>query len=79
MAINFFLRRILKKLVLRIVSHDDKCFKYAITVALNHEQINRHVESISNIKTFIDQLDRKEINFPSNKKDWDEFEKIIKQ
>ena len=67
MAINFFLRRILKKLVLHIVSHDDKCFKYAITVALNHEQTKRHVERISNIKPFVDQFDRKEIIFNQKK------------
>ena len=49
-------------------SNDDKCSQYAITVALNHEQIKSHPERISNIKLFIDQYDWKEINFPSNKK-----------
>ena len=34
---------------------DDKCFQYAVTVALNHEQIKGHPERISKIKPFIDQ------------------------
>ena len=38
---------------------DDKCFQYAITVALNREQIKSHAERISNIKPFIDQYDWK--------------------
>ena len=58
---------------------DDRCFQYATTIALNHEQIKSHPEIISNIKPFIDQYDWKEICFLSNKKDWNEFEKIIKQ
>ena len=56
-------------------NNDDKCFQYAITVALNNEQIKSHPKRISNIKPFIDQYNWKEINFPSNKKDWNEFEK----
>ena len=47
-------------------NNDDKCFQYAITVALNHEQIKSDPERISNI---IDRYDWKEINFPSNEKD----------
>ena len=44
---------------------DDRCFQYAVTVALNHEQIKDHPERISKIKPFIDQYDWKEIDFPS--------------
>ena len=39
--------------------NDDKCFQFTITVALIHEQIKNHTESISNIKPFIDQYDWK--------------------
>ena len=53
-------------------NNDDKCFQYPIPVALNHEQIKSHPERMSNI---IDRYDWKEINFPSNKKDWNDFEK----
>ena len=33
----------------------DKYFQYSITVALNHQNIEKHPERISNIKPFIDQ------------------------
>ena len=33
---------------------DNKCFQYALTVALNHEKIKDHPERISKIKPFID-------------------------
>ena len=55
-------------------TNDDKCFQYALTVALNHEQIKSHPERISNIKLFIDQYNWKEINFPSHDKDWKKCE-----
>ena len=48
---------------------DDKCFQYALTVALNYEQIKSHPERISKIKLFIDQDNWKEIDFPSHRKD----------
>ena len=56
--------------------NDDKCIQYAISVALNHEQIDNHPEIISKIKPFISKYDWKEdINFPSLRKDWNTFEK----
>ena len=45
-----------------------------VTVALNHEQLKDHPERISKIKTFIDQYNWKEIDFPSHGKDWKTFE-----
>ena len=57
-----------KKVTINPKIKDDKCFQYAITVALFHEQIKSHTERISNIKPFIDQNDSKETNFLSNKK-----------
>ena len=56
-------------------NNDDKCFQYALAVALNYEQIKSHPGRIQNIKPFIDQYNWKEINFLSNKKDWNEFGK----
>ena len=53
---------------------DDKRFQYAVTVALNHEQIKDHPERISKIKPFIDQYNWKEIDFPSHGKDWKKIE-----
>ena len=40
----------------------------------SHEQIKSHPERISKIKPFIDQYNWKEINFPSHKEDWKNFE-----
>ena len=49
-------------------NNDDKCFQYAITAALNYEQIKSHPERIPKIKPFIEHNDWKEIDFPSFKK-----------
>ena len=57
---------------------DYKCFQYAVTVALNHEQIKDHPERISKIKPFINRYDGKEIDFPSQGKDWRKFESYNK-
>ena len=42
---------------------DYRCFQYAVTVALNHEQTKDHPERTSKIKPFIDKCDWKE-RFP---------------
>ena len=55
-------------------SNHDKCFQYALSVVLNHEQIKKVPQRISKIKPFIDQYNWKEISFPSHKKDWKKFE-----
>ena len=57
---------------------DDKCFQYALTVALNHEKIKDHPERISKIKLFIDHYNWNEIDFPSTGKDWKKFDSNIK-
>ena len=56
-------------------NNDEKCFQYALTASLNHQEIINHPGRISNIKEFINKYNCKEINFPSSKKDWHEFEK----
>ena len=48
---------------------DNKCFKYARTVALNHEEIEKHDERITKIKPFINKYKWEGINFPSEKDD----------
>ena len=63
-----------KKATMNPKKKDDKCFKYALTVALNYEQIKDHPERISKIKPFIDKYNWKEIDFPSHNKDWKKFE-----
>ena len=54
---------------------DGKCFQYALSVALNYEQIKKNPQIMSNIKPFIDQYNWKEIDFPLHqKKHWRTFE-----
>ena len=62
-----------KKATINAKNNDDKCFQYAITAALNYEQIKSHVERISNIKPFINQYNWKEIDFLSYQKGWKKF------
>ena len=54
---------------------DVYCFMYAITVALNHNKIDNHPERILNIIPHIPKYNRNRINFPSQRKDWELFEK----
>ena len=63
-----------KKATINTKNNGDNCFKYTLTVALNHKQIKNHPERISNLKPFIDQYNWKGINFPSQKEDWKKFE-----
>ena len=55
-------------------NNDDKCFQYAVTLALNLDNINKHPQRISKIKPFIDQYNWKDIDFPAKSKDWRKLE-----
>ena len=59
-----------KNATINLKNNDDRCFQYALTVALNHEQIKKNPQKISRIKPFIDQYNWKEIDFPSHRQDW---------
>ena len=50
-------------------NEDDECFKYALTVALNHQNIGKNPQRISKIKPFTDQYKWKGIYFSSHSKD----------
>ena len=52
---------------------NNNCFQYAITAALNFQNINNHVERISKLKPFIGNYNWKDIEFPSHSKDWRKF------
>ena len=52
--------------------NDNRCFQYAITVALNHQNIGKYLERISNIKHFINRDTLKGIDFPAHHKEDDE-------
>ena len=55
-------------------NNDYKCFQYAVTVALNHDKVNKHPRRVSKMKPFIDQYHWNDIDFPSTRKDWKKFE-----
>ena len=56
-------------------NEDDKCFQYAVTVALNYEEIKWNPKKVSNIKPFINKYNWKGINNPSKIDVWKTFEK----
>ena len=60
-------------------NNDDMCFTYVVTVALNHESIWKHLERISKIRHYIDQYDRKDINFVKDQKTRKSFMQTTKQ
>ena len=68
-----------KKATINPKNNDDNCFKYALTVALNHKQIKGHPERILKMKSFIDQYNWKEIDYLSHSKDWKKFEQNNKR
>ena len=63
-----------KKSTINPKNNDDKCFQYAITLALNLDKIKRDSQRISKIKPFINQYNWKDIDFPATSKDWRKFE-----
>ena len=63
-----------KKSTINLKNNDDKCFQYAVTLALNIDRIKKDPQRISKIKPFIDQYNWKDIEFPSTGKDWTKFE-----
>ena len=54
--------------------NDDNCFQYAITVALNHQNIVRDLQGISKNKPLINQHNWKRIEIPTEQKNWKKFE-----
>ena len=63
-----------KKSTINQKNNDNKCFQYAVTLALNLDKINDHPERISKLKLFIEEYNWKDIDFPSTSKDWKKFE-----
>ena len=63
-----------KKATINPKNNDNISFHYALTVALNHQNIEKNPQRISKIKPFIDQYHWKERDFPSHSKDWKKFE-----
>ena len=46
---------------------DGNVDKYDITLTLNQEEIEKHLETISKIKSITDKHNWKDINYPSRK------------
>ena len=63
-----------KKSTINPKNNDDKCFQYAVTLALNLDNIDNHTGRISKIKPFINKYNCKYIDFPSTSTDWKNFE-----
>ena len=63
-----------KKSTINPKNNDDKCFQYAVTLALNLDNIDNHPKRISKIKPFINQYNWKDIDFPPTNKDWRKLE-----
>ena len=58
-----------KKVTINPINKKDKCFQYAVTVALNHEEIGKNCEIITKIKSFINRYNWEGIKFLSEKDD----------
>ena len=59
-----------KKSTINPKNNDYKCFQHAV----NLDKINIHPERISKIKSFIEQQNWNDIDFPSTSTDWKKFE-----
>ena len=69
-----------KKATIDPKNNDNNCFQYALTVALNYQDIKSHPERVSNLKPFIDLYDWKGINLPpKQEKDWKNLNQITSQ
>ena len=63
-----------KKSTINPKNNDDKCFQYAVTLALNLDKIKKDPQRVSKIKPFIEKYNWEDIDFPSTSKDWKRFE-----
>ena len=55
-------------------NNDDKCFQYALTLALNLDKIKKDPQRVSKTKPYIEKYNWEDIDFPSTSKDWEKFE-----
>ena len=56
-----------------------KCFQYAITVALIYKEIENDSQTITKIILFMNKYNWEGTNYSSEKNDWKNFRKIVKQ
>ena len=63
-----------KKSIVNPKNNDNKCFQYAVTLALNLDRIKKNSQRVYKIKPFIEKYNWEDIDFPSTSKDWKKFE-----
>ena len=63
-----------KKSTINPKNNDDKCFQYAVTLALNLDKIKKDPQRVSKIKPLIEKYNWEIIDFPSTSNDWKKFE-----
>ena len=54
---------------------DDLCFAYSIVTSIHNNEIDQHPDKISKLKPFTNKYGWNGINFPTEQKDWDRFER----
>ena len=63
-----------KKCKINPQNNDNKCFQYAVTLSLYHQQMGKNSFRISKIKSFVNNLNWNNINFPPQQQDYGNFE-----
>ena len=63
-----------KKSTINPENNDDKCFQYAVTLALNLDKIKKDPQRVSKIKPFIEKYNWEDIDFPYTSKEWKKIE-----
>ena len=63
-----------KKSTINPKNNDDKCFQYAVTLALNLDKIKKDPQRVSKIKPFTEKYNWEDIDFPSPSKGWKKIE-----
>ena len=58
-------------------NNDDKCFQYAVALALNLDRIKKNPQRISKIKPFIEKYNWEDIDFLFTSKDWKKINKEV--
>ena len=56
---------------------DNKCFQYAVSDALSHQEIEKDLQTIAKNKFFTQKYNWEGRNFPSEKYDWKKLRKIM--
>ena len=63
-----------KKSTINLKNNDNNCFQYTLTIPLNYQKVKKDPQKLLKIKPFINQYNWKEIDFPSERRDWKKFE-----